>query len=278
MEFDVGEGDNSALSELVRGSVLDAAGPVSAGDGQILINSVLVMLVIVVPTIAVTVLFAWWFRASNQKARYRPDWSHSGHIELIVWGIPLLVVFFLSGIIWIGSHELDPGRAINKNESHIPIDVVSLDWKWVFIYRENLVASLNELVLPVNTEIHLRLTSGTVMNMFFIPQLGSMISAMNGMESHLHLKATRPGLYPGLATQFSGEGFSDMKFLVKVVSDQEYRAWLSETMKSEEVLNEKNYLELALRRSVEKPRTFGSVDPTLFRMISSRAIITDNAK
>lgn len=267
-----------ALSNMIERSVLDPAGPISAGNGQILINSLLVMLVIVIPTLCVTIFFAWWFRQSNPKAKYRPDWAHSGHIELIVWGIPLLVVFFLSGLIWVGSHELDPGKPINENEQHLQIDVVSLDWKWLFIYPANLSASLNELVLPINTEIHFRVTSGTVMNMFFIPQLGSMIAAMNGMESHLHLKATQSGVYQGMAAQFSGEGFSDMQFSVRVVSDDEFHNWLATTTKSADVLDEKRYLLLAQKRSVEKPHFYGSVDPTLFKMISSRGIIADNQK
>lgn len=268
----------SSAKNVLENSVLDPAGPIATGNSQILINSVQVMLVIVIPTIIVTILFAWWFRQSNPNAKYRPDWAHSGHIELIVWGIPLLVVLFLSGIIWIGSHELDPAKSINENEQHLRVDVVSLDWKWLFIYPGSMSASMNELVLPVNTEIHFRVTSGTVMNMFFIPRLGSMIAAMNGMESHLHLKATRPGEYEGIAAQFSGEGFSDMKFIVRVVSVEEFQNWLSEMVKSEDILNENRYLDIARKRSVEKPRFFGSVDPTLFRMISSRGIIADNVK
>ena len=156
--------------------VLDPQGPVAAGNSQILLNALAIMLMIVVPTLLAPLAFAWWFRASNKRAIYRPEWAYSGRLELIVWGIPLLVILFLSGVTWIGSHDLDPARPLAEEAKPVEIQVVSLDWKWLFIYPDEGVASVNEIALPPDRPAHFSLTSATVMNMFFVPQLGSMIA------------------------------------------------------------------------------------------------------
>ena len=178
------------------GGVLDPKGPIGASNRLILINATEIMLVIVVPTIIAALVFAWWFRASNTRARYRPGFVYSGQIELIVWSIPILVILFLGGVIWIGSHDLDPYRPIPSPKPPLQVQVVSLDWKWLFIYPEQGVASLNELVLPAGVPVHFYLTSATVMNNFFVPQLGSMIATMNGMVTQLHLQADHAGELP----------------------------------------------------------------------------------
>ncbi len=151
------------------------------------------MLAIVIPTILATLAFAWWFRASNTRARYLPTWSYSGRIELIVWSIPALVVFFLGGIAWIGSHLLDPARPLTSGAKPLEIQVVSLDWKWLFIYPEQGVASVNDLVAPAGTPLHFQITSASVFNVFFLPRLGSEIYSMYGMTTQLNLQADRPG-------------------------------------------------------------------------------------
>jgi cytochrome o ubiquinol oxidase subunit 2 len=150
------------------------------------------MLAIVVPTIAATFAFAWWFRASNARARYLPDWVFSGRIELIVWSIPLLVIMLLGGVAGIGSHDLDPAKPLTSDTPPFEVQVVSLDWKWLFIYPSHGVASVNQLVIPAATPIHFSLTSASVMNVFFVPQLGSMIYTMNGMTTQLNLQADSP--------------------------------------------------------------------------------------
>ena len=187
----------AALSLLsgCSGGVLDPRGPIADANAKILLNALEIMLVIVVPTIVAALVFAWWFRASNTRARYRPDWVYSGRIELIVWAIPLLVILFLGGVIWIGAHDLDPFKPIEPRERALEVQVVSLDWKWLFIYPELGVASVNEIVVPLDTPLHFSLTSASVMNMFFVPQLGSMIATMNGMVTQLHLKADHAGSY-----------------------------------------------------------------------------------
>ena len=209
-------------------AVLDPQGPVGIAEKTILIDSLAIMLAIVVPTIVATFAFAWWFRASNTRARYLPNWAYSGRIELIVWGIPLLVIMLLGGVAWIGSHDLDPAKpcpAGADGHGHDPttaaapleVQVVSLDWKWLFIYPGQGVASVNQLVVPAGVPIHFSLTSASVMNAFFIPQLGSMIYTMNGMTTQLNLQADAPGTFRGLSSHYSGDGFSGMHFDVQAV-------------------------------------------------------------
>ena len=192
--------------------ILDPAGPVGRADKLILLDSLSIMLAIVIPVILATLGFAWWFRASNTRARYLPTWSYSGRLELIIWSIPLMVVLFLGGVGWVGAHDLDPAKPLPSSVKPLEVEVVSLDWKWLFIYPDQGVASVNQLVVPAGTPIHFRLTSATVMNSFFVPRLGSQIYTMAGMTTQLNLKADAPGVYPGLSAQFSGAGFSEMRF------------------------------------------------------------------
>ena len=203
--------------------VLDPQGPVGAAQRTILINALAIMLAIVVPTILATLGVSWWFRASNTRAQYRPEWAYSGRIELVVWSIPLLVIMFLGGIAWIGSHDLDPAKPLGTKAKGLKVQVVSLDWKWLFIYPDQGIASVNQLVVPVGTPIHFTLTSASVMNAFFIPQLGSMIYTMNGMTTQLHLQADREGVFHGLSSQFSGDGFPGMHFQVRAVAAEAFQ-------------------------------------------------------
>lgn len=256
----------------VAGGVLDPQGPIASGNAQILINSVGIMLVIVIPTIFATLLFAWWFRASNKNATYRPNWAHSGHLELIVWGIPLLVVLFLSGLIWIGSHELDPAQPIVSREKSVEIQVVSLDWKWLFIYPEQNIATINELTIPKDTPIHFFLTSGTVMNAFFVPQLASMIATMNGMVTHLYLQADRVGDFYGQSAQYSGKGFADMHFTLRAVEKDAFSQWVSQIRESTDKLDNDAYLRLARTRDTSPIRSFGSIQQGIFEEISMRRL------
>ena len=203
-------------------AILDPQGIIGIADKTILIDSLAIMLAIVLPTIAATLGFAWWFRASNTRATYLPDWDYSGRIELIVWAIPLLVIMLLGGVAWIGSHELDPDKPLASDTPPLEIQGVSLDWKWLFIYPDQHIASVNQLVVPAGVPIHFSLTSASVMNAFFIPQLGSMIYTMNGMTTQLNLRADTPGTFLGLSSHYSGDGFSDMHFDVQAVPAQQF--------------------------------------------------------
>lgn len=260
-----------ALVEGCARGVLDPKGPVAADEKIILFDATATMLTVVIPVILCTLAFAWWFRARNPRAERRPDWEYSGRIEFVTWSIPAMIVLFLGGMTWIGSHEIDPHKALKSTVSPVEIEVVSLDWKWLFIYPEERIATVNELVIPVNAPVHFKLTSGSVMNSFFIPQLGSQIYTMAGMATQLNLLASTAGTYPGLSAQFSGDGFSDMRFGVRAVPEEDYRAWLTSTHAGSEQLDPARYDKLAMPSHHDEPTTFGKVTPGLFdRIVTSR--------
>jgi cytochrome o ubiquinol oxidase subunit 2 len=253
-------------------NILDPQGPIAAADKTILIDSVAIMLVIVLPTIMAIFAFAFWFRQSNTRASYRPEWAYSGRIELVVWSIPTLTVVLLGGVAWIGSHQLDPATPVDGTGSPVTIQVVSLDWKWLFIYPDQRIATVNTLTVPAGAPLRFQLTSGSVMNAFFIPQLGSMIYTMNGMINRLELRADNEGNYQGLSSHFSGDGFPDMVFDVHVVSPLAFPDWVAKTAGSDQILNPDSYAKLA-RQSIEHARpTYRLDDPLLFRAIVTQEI------
>jgi cytochrome o ubiquinol oxidase subunit 2 len=254
------------------GGVLDPKGPIGTSNKLILINALEIMLVIVVPTIAAALLFAWRYRASNTRARYRPDFAYSGQLELIVWSIPILVILFLGGVIWIGSHELDPANPIASANKPLKVQAVSLDWKWLFIYPDQGIASVNELVMPVGVPVHFLLTSSSVMNNFFVPQLGSMIATMNGMTTQLHLKADHPGTYLGLSAQFSGDGFSGMNFTARAVPEDEFEKWVANAKQSGPALDGAAYAALKKQSQNVPPFTYRAIDPNLFQAVATQEI------
>jgi len=250
--------------------VMDPKGPIGQSDRTILIDSLAIMLAIVVPTIVATIAFAWWFRASNKRATYLPDWEFSGRIEMIVWAIPTMTIVLLGGVTWIGAHELDPAKPLASKDAAIDIQVVSLDWKWLFIYPEHRVASINELFIPAGVPVHFTLTSASVMNAFFIPQLGSMIYTMNGMATELYLQADAPATFRGLSSHYSGEGFSDMHFAVKALSAEDFARWVNTTRERGPVLDAASYTALAKQSLDVTPSTFSSVERDLFTRIVSQ--------
>jgi cytochrome o ubiquinol oxidase subunit II len=252
--------------------VLDPQGLVGIAEKTILIDSLAIMLAIVVPTIAATLAFAWWFRASNTKATYLPDFVYSGRIELVVWAIPLLVIMLLGGVAWIGSHDLDPAKPLASDTPPLEIQGVSLDWKWLFIYPNQHIASVNQLVVPAGVPIHFSLTSASVMNAFFIPQLGSMIYTMNGMMTQLNLRADTPGTYLGLSSHYSGDGFSDMHFDVQAVLADRFANWIEATRNSGPTLDAGSYAALAKQSMNISPFTFGAVEPELFHKIVTQQL------
>lgn len=248
--------------------VLAPQGPVGLAERVILLDATAIMLAVVIPVIVLALVFAWWFRAGNKQARYLPDWEYSGKIEMIVWAIPALIIMFLGGIAWIGSHDLDPPNAVHSTESPVDVQVVSLDWKWLFIYPNEGVASVNRLVVPVGKPIRFQLTSATVMNSFFIPQLGSQIYTMPNMTTRLVLQADRAGTYKGISAQFSGEGFSDMRFDTVAEPLDQFRSWIAQTKAGGKTLDSTTYAELAHPSSAVEAMTYGKVTPGLFETIS----------
>lgn len=244
--------------------VLDPQGPVGASERLILFDALVIMLVIAVPTILATLGFAWWFRASNPRARYRPDWAFSGTLELIVWAIPALVVTFLGGIAWFGSHALDPYKPLVSALTPVEVEAVSLDWKWLFIYPKAGVASVNQLYIPIGRPVHFTLTSSGVMNSFFVPQLGSQIYAMAGMTTQLNLQADHRGTFRGLSAQFSGQGFADMHFAVHAIPQADYAQWLEKAKSAGPALDSAAYVRLATPSLNAPVMTYRDVSPTLF--------------
>ena len=254
--------------------VLDPRGPIAAAEKTILFNSLAIMLAIVVPTILATLAFAWWFRAGNTRAEHLPDWEFSGKIELLVWSVPIMVVLFLGGIAWVGSHLLDPYKPIASKTPPLVVQVVSLDWKWLFIYPGHNVATVNRLIIPAGTPIEFRLTSASVMNSFFVPQLGTQIYTMAGMQSTVHLMADRPGVFPGLSAQYSGRGFSDMRFLTVAVPRARFAAWVSTVRAQGRPLNLAEYRRIAQRGIVTQPAAFGAVLSKLFDRVVAQTMPT----
>lgn len=253
-------------------AVLSPAGPVAAGDRMIMVDSLAIMLVIVVPTIIAMLAVGWWFRASNRRARYRPKFSYSGRLELIVWSIPALVIFFLGGVAWISAHTLDPARPLPSRAPPLEVQVVSLDWKWLFIYPSQSVASVNRLVVPAGVPFHLRLTSASVFNVFFVPRLGSEIYSMYGMTTQLNLEADKPGVYFGLSAHFSGDGFPGMAFNVDAVPPGEFSRWVTKTRAAGRSLDESTYRSLLQQSEDVKPYTYRRVAPGLFDAIVRGAL------
>jgi len=253
-------------------AVLDPQGTVGIAEKTILIDSLAIMLAIVVPTIAATLAFAWWFRASNTRAIYLPNFEYSGRLELIVWSIPLLTIILLGGVAWIGAHDLDPAKPLASKTPPLEVQVVSLDWKWLFIYPGQRVASVNQLVVPAGVPLHFSLTSASVMNAFFIPQLGSMIYTMNGMTTQLNLRADGPGTFQGLSSHYSGDGFSGMHFEVRAVPPEQFDAWIEDTRKTGPALDPARYAELAKQSMNTSPFTFRAADPALFQQIVTQQL------
>jgi cytochrome o ubiquinol oxidase subunit II len=253
-------------------SILDPVGPVGIAERTILFDSLAIMLAIVVPTIIATLAFAFWYRASNRRARYMPDWAYSGRLELIVWSIPALVILFLGGIAWLSSHRLDPAQPLDSPNRPLEIEVVSLDWRWLFIYPEQHVASINELVVPIGVPLHLRITSATVMNVFFVPRLGSEIYCMNGMVTQLNLQADQAGSFPGLSANFSGDGFSGMHFNVRAGSARDFADWVASARQSKASLDDAAYGHLRRQSQDERVYTYGNTRDGLFEDIASRKL------
>ncbi len=245
-------------------SVLDPWGPVGASEKQLLYESLGVMLLVVVPVLALTIGFAWWFRASNKRATYMPDWNYSGKIEFTIWIIPLLIVLFLAAITWVGAHELDPYKPIPSPNRRVRVEVISMDWKWLFIYPELGVASVNELALPVDTPVSMNITSATVMNAIFIPGLAGQIYAMTGMCTQMSVIAGKPGVYRGLSTQFSGDGFSDMHFKVVAANRAGFDQWIEGLRQSGRSLDKPAYEQMLAARGTEQPTYYSFADDGLF--------------
>jgi cytochrome o ubiquinol oxidase subunit II len=251
------------------GGVLDPKGPISLAERQIMFNATGIMLAIVIPVMLATLGVAFWFRASNERAHYRPNFRYSGRIEMLVWSIPLMTVLLVGTVAWISAYDLDPPRSIASSAKPVKVQVVSLDWKWLFIYPDEGVASVNKLTIPVGRPVSVDLTSSGVMNSFFVPQLAGQIYTMAGMVTHLNLQADYSGTYRGMSANFSGDGFADMHFNVDAVSQEIFSQWVASTRNVGPLLDSKAYADLVKPSKAVVPFTFGSIAIGLFAGILS---------
>jgi cytochrome o ubiquinol oxidase subunit 2 len=256
--------------------VLSPAGDIARQQRDILFQSVVLMLLIILPVMALTAFFAWRFRSSNSQARYEPDWDHSMHLELVIWAAPLLIIICLGAITWASTHLLDPFRPLNKPTTEQPaaedakplrVDVVALDWKWLFIYPDYGVGAVNEMATPVNRPLEFQITASSVMNSFYVPALAGQIYAMPAMRTRLHAVINEAGNYEGFSANYSGAGFSGMRFAFHSMAEGDFDKWVEAAKGSGGKLDRAAYLELERPSENEPVRTFGDVDPTLFDAI-----------
>ncbi|WP_235890000.1 ubiquinol oxidase subunit II [Maribrevibacterium harenarium] len=253
-----------ALLAGCQGGVLDPKGQIGIQEKELIITATILMLLVVVPVILMTLYFAWKYREGRGEA-YEPKWSHSTKIETIVWAIPILIIIVLGWITYKTTHELDPYKPIASDEEHITVEVVSLNWKWLFIYPDLGIATVNELAFPTNVPVEYKITSAGTMNAFFIPQLGSMIYSMAGMETKLHLIANEPGVYDGFSANYSGGGFSGMKFkAIATETKEDFQAWVDKVKASGEALTTERYEALVEPTEYHPVEYFATVKEGLF--------------
>ena len=248
-------------------TVLDPKGMIAAEEKTLILVATGLMLLVVIPVIIMTLVFAWKYRSTNTTARYEPNWSHSNAIEAVVWLIPCLIIVVLGWITYKSTHALDPYKPIESDVKPITVEAVSLDWKWLFIYPELKIATVNQLAFPANTPINFKITSDTVMNAFFIPQLGSQVYAMAGMQTKLHLIANETGVFDGMSSNYSGQGFTGMKFKATAMTNEEFDAWVKQVRASSQNLTKEGYAELSKPSEKVPPAAYANVDPTLYHSI-----------
>lgn len=271
----------AALSAGCNLVLLHPAGAVAAQQGHLIVVSTVLMLLVIIPVIALTVLFAWRYRKSNSEATYAPDWDHSTQLELVIWAAPLLIIIALGAVTWINTHTLDPYRPLRRLDATRPVtvgakplvvEVVALDWKWLFIYPEQGIAVVNDLAAPVDVPVTFKITASSVMNSFFIPSLAGQIYAMPGMETELHAVMNHPGQYDGFSANYSGAGFSDMRFKFHGLSADEFERWVQTAKAGGQKLSREGYLQLERPSENEPVRRFASVADGLYDAILARTV------
>ena len=257
--------------------VLHPAGAVAAQQGHLIVVSTMLMLLIVVPVMALTIIFAWRYRQSNREATYAPDWDHSTRLELVIWAAPLLIIIALGALTWISAHTLDPYRPLRHMDARsrtlappvppLTIEVVALDWKWLFIYPEQGIAVVNEAAAPVDVPINFKITASSVMNSFFIPALAGQVYAMPGMQTQLNAVINRPGDFEGFSANYSGAGFSGMHFKFRGLSAPDFQSWVRSARSSGQALSTGSYLQLKKPSERDPVRRYGGVAPELYAAI-----------
>ena len=275
----------AALTALLTGCskvvVLNPAGDIAAQQGQLVITATLLMLIIIVPVIFLTFLFAWKYRQSNTEAHYDPEWHHSTSLELVIWTVPLLIVIALGALTWIGTHKLDPYRPLDRVSATKPlspdvkplvVEVVAMDWKWLFFYPEQGIATVNELAAPVDRPIHFKITATHTMNAFYVPDLAGMIYAMPGMQTELNAVINKPGVYKGMSSHYSGAGFSGMTFKFHGVNNEEFDQWVAKAKSEGKPLTRDTYQALAIPSERNPVEFFSAVDEGLYNKVLNRCV------
>ena len=274
----------AVLAGCTKAVVLNPAGDIAAQQGDLVVKATLLMLIIIVPVIALTLFFAWKYRHSNPTATdddYDPDWHHSTTLELVIWTVPLMIIIALGAMTWIGTHKLDPYRPLDRISAEQPLDaqstpmevrVVALDWKWLFFYPEQGIATVNELAAPVDRPILFKLTASSTMNAFYVPDLAGMIYAMPGMQTELNAVINKPGVYHGLASHYSGYGFSGMTFKFHGLSQGDFDGWVAKAKAEGKALSSAAYLELAKPSERHPVERFASVEEGLYDKVLNRCV------
>lgn len=257
---------------LGKAPMLTPDGPIAEAERNLLLSAVGLMLIVVVPVFLLVAIFTWHYRGSNDKATYTPDWSYSARIDAVIWLVPALLIAILGYLVWHYTHKLDPYRRIASNIPPLEVEVVAQDWKWLFLYPEQNIAVVNELVFPSGRPLSLRITSDTVINSFMIPTLGGQIYAMAGMQTRLNLLANGPGHFMGRNVQFSGEGFPDQHFAAIATTPQEFDTWVIKVKQSKDRLDNDTYRALAKPSSKHPVTYYSAVEPDLFDRIIAKYV------
>lgn len=263
----------SSMALLLSGcnmALLDPKGAIGMEQKSLIMTATWLMLIVVVPVIIMTFLFAWKYRASNKNATYSPNWSHSNKIEFVVWTIPCIIILILGTLTWTSTQALDPRNPLPSENKPLVIEAISLDWKWLFIYPEQGIATVNEIAFPANVPLQFKVTSGSVMNSFFIPQLGSQIYAMAGMQNQVHLIANEEGVYKGMSANYSGKGFSGMKFTATATSADKFDEWVMKVKQSAKGLQMADYEQLAKPTENNAVEYFSSLKSGLYQDIINK--------
>lgn len=262
--------------------VLNPYGDVAIQQRDLVVISTILMLLIIIPVMVLTAFFAWHYRQSNTAARYEPDWDHSTHLELIIWAAPLLIIICLGAVTWMATHMLDPfrpisrtgpGQAVAHSTKPLRVEAVALDWKWLFIYPDYGIATVNEMAAPVGQPINFRISASSVMNAFYVPALAGMVYAMPGMQTQLHAVINSSGTFKGFSANYSGAGFSNMRFNFLGLDEAGFQKWVSDVKGSGSgTLGRTEYLELERPSEAVPVKKYASVDPNLFHLIVNMCV------
>lgn len=261
--------------------VMSPSGDIAAQQAELIVWATILMLIVVVPVIVLTLLFAWRYRASNKEATYKPDWDHSTNLELVIWAAPLAIIIALGALTWVSTHQLDPYRSLDRIDEGRPVpegveplivEVVAMDWKWLFFYPEQGIAVVNQLAAPVDRPIKFKITATTMMNSFYIPALAGQIYAMGGMETQLHAVINEAGSYDGFSANYSGAGFNGMRFKFLGMPEIEFDEWVSKVKTDGDVLSRSVYTELAEPSEYNPVQYYREVAPELYDAILNRCV------